>query len=376
MTGEARPVAAQLAREVAARRLEFDAAQQAAAARLDALAANLAEYDRSAGIWRRLGLHGQRLSGFGQRAAWPAQRGLYLWGEVGRGKTHLMDLFYNSLKFPQRERQHFYRFMRHIHAQLRNVERRTQPLEVVAQRLAKHTRVLCLDEFFVADIADAMILAGLFEGLFRRGVTLVTSSNLPPQDLYKDGLQRSRFLPAIDLLQKHLEVVHLDGPIDYRLRQLETAPTYWDSKLADSLGQMRRRFDALAGHSSALSAPIKVEGRSIPVVCVGPGMVWFEFSELCEGPRSQNDYIELARLYHTLFISNIPQFDPYNEDAARRLVMLIDELYDRGVKTLVSAVEQPAMLYRGERLKFEFQRVASRLVEMQTKHYLARPHRP
>jgi cell division protein ZapE len=362
--------------EVAAHRLEFDAAQQAAAVTLDRLSANLSQQSES--VAERLRAQLRWLPGQIARASprGAPQRGLYLWGGVGRGKTLLMDWFYQSLRFSRRERTHFYRFMRQVHAELRAITRRTQPLEIVAQRLARQTRVICLDEFFVADIADAMILAGLFEGLFRRGVTLVATSNAPPQDLYKDGLQRQRFLPAIELIRTHVDVVHLDGGIDYRLRQLEQAPTYLDSTREHTAAQLRQRFAALAGTSAAGPTVLSIEDRPIAAVASGPGMVWFEFSALCEGPRSQYDYIELARVYHTIFVSNIPEFTRYNENAARRCIMLIDEFYDRGVKIVVSAAAAPAALYHGERLQFEFQRAASRLIEMQTQHYLAGQHRP
>ena len=303
------------------------------------------------------------------------QRGLYLWGGVGRGKTMLMDCFYESLPSPRRERTHFYRFMRQVHAELRTITGRTEPLETVAQRLARKARVICLDEFFVADIADAMILAGLLAGLFRRGVTLVATSNMPPDDLYKDGLQRERFLPAIGSIHEHMDVVHLDGGVDYRLRQLEQAPTYLDSAREETPARLRQRFVALAGESAAGPARLSIEDRYMAAVATGAGMVWFEFRELCEGPRSQNDYIELARLYHTIFIANIPEFTWANEDAARRFIAAIDEFYDRGVKIVVSAAAAPQALYRGERLQLEFQRAASRLIEMQTQQYLAGQHR-
>jgi cell division protein ZapE len=365
-----RAVEARLKVEVAAQRLEFDATQMQAAIRLDRLGASLLASSRSAG---------ERLRAF---APWlPAperepQRGLYLWGGVGRGKTMLMDWFYESLEFPRRERSHFYRFMRKVHAELRTVTDRTQPLETVAERLARRTRVICMDEFFVADIADAMILAALLESLFRRGVTLVATSNTAPQDLYKDGLQRERFLPAIEMMQKHVDVVHLDGGIDYRLRRLEQAPTYFDSALPDAAAQLRRRFAALAGDSATGPTTLLIEDRDIPALATGAGMAWFEFGDLFEGPRSQNDYIELARLYHTIFISNIPPFTEFDEDAARRFIAAVDEFYDRGVKLVVSAAAAPDALYRGERLRLEFQRASSRLVEMQTQRYLASEHRP
>ena len=391
-------VTARLRAEVAAHRLEFDGAQNEAALRLDALSEELRA--QSPTIFRRLRSVVPWLPGNSART--PA-RGLYLWGGVGRGKTLLMNLFHASAKGA--ERSHFYHFMRDVHTELAGIKQSAQPLEIVAQRIAARTRVICLDEFFVADIADAMILAGLFDGLFRRGVTLVATSNLPPQDLYKDGLQRQRFLPAIRLIQLHVSVIHLDGGIDYRLRQLEQAPTYLDSNLPGTPAALRERFTALTGggdigsttgigstsgigsttgigntsgigSTGAGPTTLNIEGRALRAVDVGQGTAWFRFSELCEGPRSQNDYIELARLYHTIFIENIPIFHSTDEDAARRFIMLIDELYDRGVKIVVSAAAAPAALYLGERLHFEFERAASRLIEMQTHAYLAGEHRP
>ena len=356
--------------EVAAQRLEADAAQLDAAVRLDRLSAALLESSRSVGA--RLRAH---LPWLLPLSAVDAQRGLYLWGGVGRGKTMLMDWFYALLGDSLAERTHFYRFMRGVHAELRKARRRARPLEAVAERMALRARVFCLDEFFVADIADAMIVAGLLEGLFRRGVTLVATSNMPPEQLYKDGLQRERFLPAIELLRKHVDVLHLDGGTDYRLRQLEQAPTYLDISGA-SRAQLQNRFAALAGDTATGPRVLSIEERNIAALATGAGMAWFEFRELCEGPRSQNDYIELARSYHTVFISNIPVMTAADEDAARRFVMLIDEFYDRGVKIVVSAAAAPAALYRGERLQAEFERAASRLVEMQTQHYLAGEHRP
>ena len=371
MANSLNSVQSRLELEIAAHTLEFDAAQRDAAIRLDRLSTALFESSRTLGEKLRARLRWLP----GTRPQAPL-RGLYLWGGVGRGKTMLMDWFYESLRFRRRERIHFYRFMRQVHAELRTIKHREQPLDAVAERLAHRARVICLDEFFVADIADAMILAGLFEGLFRRGVTLVATSNSPPQDLYKEGLQRQRFLPAIELIQSHVEVVHLDGGVDYRLRQLEQAPTYLDSGLPDTTAQMKQRFAALAGGTASGPKVLSVEDRDITALSMGPGMAWFEFSALCDGPRSQNDYIELARSYHTLFISNIPVFTSSNEDAARRFISAIDEFYDRGVNIVVSAAAAPAALYHGGRLQFEFQRAASRLIEMQTQHYLAGEHRP
>lgn len=370
---EPRTVTEHLHAEVAAGRLEFDAAQREAAARLDALSENLRV--QSPGAFRR------RLSW----TSWlpidfaPAPlRGVYLWGGVGRGKTLLMDLFFATLLaappglVPSARRSHFYRFMREVHAELAAVKYRPRPLDLVARRLAMQARVICLDELLVADIADAMILTGLFEGFFRHGVTLVATSNVAPSELYKDGLQRQRFLPSIDLIRAHVDVVPLDGAIDYRLRQLEQAPTYLDSNRADTAAALARRFAGLAAGNAAGPSTLSIENRSLRTVNSGPGVVWFEFSELCGSPRSQYDYIELARLYHTIVIANVPVFDGRDEDAARRFIMLIDELYDRAVKIVLSAAAPPAALYRAECLRFDFERAASRLIEMQSRSYLAR----
>jgi cell division protein ZapE len=364
-------IAARLRTETAAHRLEADFGQQDAAVRLDELRIKLIEQSQS--ISHKLRTQLRRLSSQPLETPLP---GLYLWGGVGRGKTMLMDWFYESLPPQLGERTHFYRFMRQVHGELRKIKSRADPLDTVAERLAARVRVLCLDEFFVSDIADAMILAGLFDGLFRRGVTLVATSNVAPQDLYKDGLQRQRFLPAIDLIRSHLEVVHLDGGVDHRLRQLEQAPTYLDSNAPDTGAQLKQRFAALAGGSAGGATTLSVENRHIKALATGAGMVWFEFKDICEGPRSQNDYIELARLYHTVFISNVPEFTRANDNAARRFIMLIDEFYDRNVNVVVSAAAPAGSLYHGERLQLEFLRAASRLIEMQTQAYLAGCHRP
>jgi cell division protein ZapE len=363
-------VSERLEAAVAQHRLEFDSGQARAAERLDALAAALRVSD--GGVLQGLR---SRISWFPQGAEHAAPRGLYLWGGVGRGKTLLMDGFHASLGAVPSEREHFYRFMRGIHAELALIKGRTDPLDLAAAHIAGRARVLCLDEFFVADIGDAMILAGLLQGLFRRGVVLVATSNTAPRDLYKEGLQRRRFVPAIELIEAHVDVLELDSGIDYRLRQLERAPTYLDSRAPETAAALEQRFAALAGGEVVRDVTLQIEARPLRARAVGADIAWFDCRELCEGPRSQNDYIELARLYGTLFITDVPQFTPADEDAARRFIMLIDELYDRCVKIVVSAVAPPTQLYHGDRLQFEFERASSRLVEMQTQHYLAGCHR-
>jgi len=321
----------------------------------------------------------------GNKSAADPVRGLYLWGGVGRGKTWLMDLFYQSLPFPERRRRHFHRFMHDVHAELKSLHERQAPLEVVAEHIAKDTRVLCFDEFFVSDIADAMILGGLFAALFKHGVTLVATSNVEPRNLYKDGLQRQRFLPTIDLLQQHVDVIAVDGTTDYRLRRLTQAGTYLPRDASDTMQRLRELFDELAdqsgrpwpGQSPADPASsIEIEGRHIPVIRERGGVVWFDFMALCSGPRSQEDYIEIARDYQSVIVSDIPVLDSLHEDEARRFIALVDEMYDRNVNLIVSASVPPVELYRGERVAFQFERTASRLIEMQSEEYLAREHRP
>lgn len=303
------------------------------------------------------------------------ERGLYLWGGVGRGKTWLMDLFFQSLPFEAKRRRHFHRFMYDVHGELKRLGAREAPLDQVAADLAAECRVICFDEFFVTDIADAMILGTLFEGLFSRGVTLVATSNVPPRDLYKDGLQRARFLPAIALIEEHTQVLAVDGGIDYRLRQLTQAGTYLIGNAPDTAQRMEALFAQIAGEASREGGSIEIEGRPIPVIREAANAVWLDFDALCAGPRSQNDYIEIARDYQSVFVSGVPRFTPAHEDAARRFIALVDELYDRNVNLILSAAAPPDDLYHGERLTFEFQRTTSRLIEMQTAEYLARQHR-
>ena len=305
-------------------------------------------------------------------------RGLYFWGGVGRGKTYLMDSFYESLPFEKKMRTHFHRFMRRVHGELRGLEGEKNPLEIVAQRLSREAVVICFDEFFVSDITDAMILANLLDGLFRRGVTLVATSNIVPDGLYRDGLQRARFLPAIALLNRHTDVVNVDGGVDYRLRALEQAELYHFPLDDTAESSLQSSFDSLVPDKKEVRAEVilSVEGRAIAAKYEAEDVVWFEFDALCDGPRSQNDYIELAREYHAVLVSNVPQLGGRRDDQARRFLNLVDEFYDRGVKLIVSAEVALPYIYVGGRLSFEYERVVSRLLEMQSHDYLARPHKP
>lgn len=305
-------------------------------------------------------------------------KGLYFWGGVGRGKTYLMDAFYDALPFEQKMRAHFHRFMRRVHQELKSLEGAKNPLSIVADKIAAEARVICFDEFFVSDITDAMILAGLFEQLFSKGVSLVATSNIVPDGLYKDGLQRARFLPAIALINQHTEVVNVDGGVDYRLRALEQAELYHWPLDAEADKSLLTSFNSLnpdAEHSEE-NAVISIEGRDIPVRLVSDDVAWFDFAALCDGPRSQNDYIELAREFHAVLLSNVPQMSVATDDMARRFINLVDEFYDRNVKLVVSAAVSLESLYQGGRLDFEFERTQSRLLEMQSHDYLAAEHRP
>lgn len=303
--------------------------------------------------------------------------GLYFWGGVGRGKTFLMDVFYEALPFQSKLRLHFHRFMRRVHQELKTLEGEKNPLEVVADRIATEARVLCFDEFFVSDITDAMILGTLMQHLFDRGVTLVATSNIVPDRLYTNGLQRSRFLPAIALIKEFTEVINVDGGVDYRLRVLQKAELYHWPLDEGADRSLQHSFDQLASEAPRLEeGEIEIENRMIPVRCLADGVAWFSFTALCDGPRSQNDYIELARLYHTVLISGVPCLKAGLDDQARRFINLVDEFYDRNVKLVLSAAVAPEALYQGSGLVFEFQRTLSRLLEMQSGEYLARQHRP
>ena len=319
---------------------------------------------------QRRGLLGRLL--FNRQAS--GIKGLYIWGGVGCGKTFLMDLFFDGLKIDKKKRIHFHRMMRDIHERLRALTSIEDPLDTVADDIAAETRVLCFDEFFVSDIADAMILGKLLDGLFHRGVTLVATSNSKPDDLYQNGLQRQRFLPAIELLNRNTDVIHMDSGLDYRLRLLQKAGTYLTPDDEQANRKLNFFFDESATSQIRIDRDLEINGRSILAQKCAKGIAWFDFKELCDGPRSQSDYIELARWYPSVIVSGVPQLNPMREDQARRFIALVDEFYDRHVKLIISAESEAASLYTGTKLRFEFNRTASRLVEMQSSEYLALPH--
>lgn len=356
---------------LAANEIQADPAQRLAVELLQARAEQL--------MSRRFRFPGARLLRGGNEIP---RRGIYFWGGVGRGKTWLMDLFFDSLPLSDKLRLHFHRFMYLVHGELGRLQGEKDPLRKVAMRMAGTARVLCFDEFFVSDITDAMLLHGLLDTLLRQGVMLLATSNVPPERLYEDGLQRSKFLPAIDLLQRATEVVQLDGGVDYRLRALTGVKLYHhplgeaaEAALGAGFGEVcpgfLQRPDLGRGNTS-----IEILGRKIPCAWSGAGAAWFDFDDICEGPRSQNDYMEIARFHHTVVVSRVPQLHGHRDNAARRFISLVDEFYDRNIKLMISAETGVDELYIGTRLAFEFARTVSRLKEMQSAEYLARPHKP
>ena len=344
-----------------------DPAQLAVVEKLDDLRARLLAPQPRTGLVDRL---------LGRRPPRRPERGLYLWGDVGRGKTFLMDLFYQSLPFKRKERSHFHRFMQTVHEQLKKHAAQANPLDAIADKLAVKTRVLCFDELFVSDIADAMLLGNLFTALFARGVVLVATSNIRPDDLYKDGLQRARFLPAIEQLKQHMETLELQGTTDYRMRLLQSAPMWLDANAEDTRSKLEQYFEAFAGESGERHAAFTLNHRRVHAERRANNAIWFTFKQLCDGPRGPADYIELARCYHTVLLSEAPILDAAHDAQARRFIALVDEFYDRGVKLLIASYAPLPTLYRGSALQFEFARAQSRLLEMQSKEYLAREHRP
>jgi cell division protein ZapE len=356
-------------RDVASGALLADPAQESVMCQLDDLCSRLlARAAEQNTVWARA----RRVMG---RPAAP-ERGLYIWGGVGGGKTHLVDMFYDSLALERKLRVHFHRFMQRVHSALTQHSGAKNPLEAVADEIADEALVLCFDEFFVSDIGDAMILGGLIDALFRRGVTLVATSNIPPLDLYRDGLQRSRFLPAIALLEQHLTVTQLEAATDYRFRTLQRADLWHVPHDGAASAALSEYFLSLTGQEAGDPKTVDINQRAVNLLADAPGVAWATFSTLCEEPRSAVDYVEMAREYHTVLIEQIPLLDRDKEDAARRFINLVDEFYDRNVKLIATAVQPPETLYDGSRLRFEFDRTVSRLQEMRTQEYLKAEHRP
>lgn len=351
-----------------------DDVQRAAISRLDAIQRALS--DRSQTMPTANGWRGKlsKLLGKEKNGGEPPVRGLYMWGGVGRGKTWVMDLFFQSIPGERKLRLHFHRFMLRVHEELTALQGESDPLEIVADRFKAQTDVLCFDEFFVSDITDAMLLGTLMEALFARGITLVATSNIPPDDLYRNGLQRARFLPAIEQIKQHCDIMNVDAGVDYRLRTL-TSAHLWMQPLNDETRQtMSRMFVALAGEAADEQPVLEINHRQLPTQGVKKGVLAIDFATLCGEGRSQHDYIELSRRFHSVLLLNVPVITARSEDRARRFLALVDEFYERHVKLVVSAETSLFEIYQGERLKFEYQRCLSRLQEMQSEEYLRLKH--
>ena len=303
-------------------------------------------------------------------------KGLYFWGGVGRGKTYLVDTFFDCLPFENKTRVHFHRFMHRVHQELKTLTGQSDPLKIIAKRFAQETCIICFDEFFVSDITDAMILGTLFEELFSHNVTLVATSNIIPDELYRNGLQRERFLPAIKLINEHTDIVNVDSGVDYRLRTLQQAEIFHHPLDQQADDNLQDYFARLSTEKGQQGVTIQVNHRDLQTVAVADGIVHFDFSILCETARSQGDYMELSRLYHTVLLANVTQMGSETDDSTRRFIALVDEFYERNVKLIISAEVALESLYSGGRLAFEFKRCLSRLQEMQSHDYLASEHLP
>ncbi len=310
-------------------------------------------------------------------------RGYYIWGDVGRGKTWLMDMFYDtidehSLTGKRKIRLHYSHFMQFVHDQLSLLNKQQNPLQHIARAFARRYQILCLDEFHVSDITDAMLLSGLLNVLFKEGLILVATSNQPPDDLYKNGLQRERFLPAIELIKKYTHTLILNGETDHRLRILEKAdiwhPINPDND-ANSDAVLEKRFLELATAPAQRHHKIRINYRNIETRLCARDIIWFDFQVICGDHRGSTDYIQIAQQFHTVFISRIEIMNDGQNDKARRFINMIDEFYDRNVNLLCSAAAQPEDLYTGRQLRFEFKRTASRLQEMRSHDYMQRVHK-
>jgi cell division protein ZapE len=351
----------------------FDAAQENAVKNLQRLYEDLVNKPLPTTGFKKILNHWKRV------VAKPQQKtitGIYFWGGVGRGKTYLVDTFYDCLPFENKTRVHFHRFMHRVHEELKTLHGQSDPLKIIAKRFADETCIICFDEFFVSDITDAMILGTLFEELFAHNVTLVATSNIVPNDLYRNGLQRERFLPAIKLINQHCSIVNVDSGVDYRLRTLEQAEIFHfplDQQADDNLNHYFKQLSTDVGSQRKV---IEINHRPLTTVQESDGVVHFEFSTLCESARSQSDYMELSRVYHTVLLANVTQMGADNDDSTRRFIALVDEFYERNVKLIMSAEVELEQLYTNGRLSFEFKRCLSRLQEMQSHDYLASEHLP
>lgn len=340
-----------------------DESQYAAVQRLQRMYEQWMDYEaRSNNLWKRFLLQPT------------PPRGVYLWGGVGRGKSLLMDTFYLTVPEERKRRVHFHHFMRDVHREMETLKGKEDPLAAVASRIARRYRLICFDEFHVDDIADAMILGRLLEQTMERGVVYCMTSNYHPDSLYRHGLQRERFLPTIAMIKERLDVVHVDAGVDYRRRALQGVEIYHCPLGPEADAALWRAFEQIAEVEEE-HHELDVEGRVIPFEHRAGGVVWFDFAVLCGGARSHNDYLDLAKRFHTVIVSNIPQLTEDDADKARRFTWLVDIFYDRKVKLVLSAAVPPEQLYRDGPFVNEFARTASRLIEMQSHEYLSAARR-
>ncbi|UUS59722.1 MULTISPECIES: cell division protein ZapE [unclassified Acinetobacter] len=304
-----------------------------------------------------------------------APKGVYMWGGVGRGKTWLMDQFYESVPFRRKTRMHFHHFMQYVHRELNKLSGQRNPLELVADQIYKEAVVICFDEFFVSNVTDAMILSDLFQKLFTRGITLVATSNIAPDGLYKNGIHRDRFIPTIEMVKKNCVILNVDAGVDYRLRVLKQAQLFKSPLTHEHKLWMAQRFTALTQTQTVSQEPIIINQRIVETIGHTEDVLWCEYSELCLKPRSPADFIEIANIYNTVLVSNVPHMTDYLSEGTRRFIYLVDEFYDRGVKLLLTSEDTIIELYQGEKLAFEIERTRSRLLEMQSDDYLHTSHR-
>ena len=304
-----------------------------------------------------------------------APQGVYMWGGVGRGKTWLMDQFYDSIPFRRKTRMHFHHFMQHVHRELNKLSGQRNPLDSVADQIYKDAVVICFDEFFVSNVTDAMILSDLFQKLFHRGITLVATSNIAPDCLYKNGIHRDRFIPTIEMVKKHCQVLNVDAGVDYRLRVLKQAQLFKSPLTHDNQNWMAQRFSALSNTQHYSSEPIIINQRIVETIAHTEDVLWCEFSELCFKPRSPADFIEIANIYNTVLVSNVPHLTDFLSEGTRRFIYLVDQFYDRGVNLVLRSEDSIIEIYQGEKLAFEIERTRSRLLEMQSDDYLNEEHR-
>ncbi|MCX0330053.1 cell division protein ZapE [Acinetobacter radioresistens] len=339
----------------------------------EAQAQAVQELDR---VWHEL-IHRYKASkkAFRRFRRQTAPRGVYMWGGVGRGKTWLMDQFFESIPFRRKLRMHFHHFMQHVHRELNKLSGQRNPLDLVADQIYKDAVIICFDEFFVSNVTDAMILSDLFQKLFQRGITLVATSNIAPDGLYKNGIHRDRFLPTIEMVKKNCVVLNVDAGVDYRLRVLKQAQLFEAPLSHEAQQWIAQRFSALTQTQVQSQESIIINNRIVETIGHTEDVLWCEFSELCLKPRSPSDFIEIANIYNTVLVSNVPHLTDQINDATRRFIYLVDEFYDRGVKLLLTSQDDIINIYQGEKLAFEIERTRSRLLEMQSDEYLHSEHK-